>query len=351
MSDREAPDTRDRELYRLEQRRRFFKQAGAVLGISAGAAWAGLAPPDWPLSLRDPDGERGKPVDPAVELPEGGFAVPASQSAAHLGIARGEDTAAMVRAAVDAIGGIGRFVERDDVVIVKPNVAFERAAALGATTSPEVVAALVELATSAGAREIRVLDNPIESPESCFERTGIRRAAVHAGARVYLPAASDFRALRTEGASLIERWPFFWRPFVGATKVIGVAPCKDHNLCGASMTTKNWYGLLGGRRNQFHQDIHRIIADLALMMRPTFVVLDGTRVLFRSGPTGGSLSDVRPGRTIAASTDSLTVDAFGWHDLLDRGDEPLPRYLTESEQRKLGNPDWRATSVKEVQVG
>ena len=45
-----------------------------------------------------------------------------------------------------------------------------------------------------------------------------------------------------------------------ATKVIGVAPVKDHNLCRASMTTKNWYGLLGGRRNQFHQDcaLHQV---------------------------------------------------------------------------------------------
>src|SRR5690606_29165122 len=135
------------------------------------------------------------------------------------------------------------------------------------------------------------------------ERSGLRQAAVEAGARVYLPTPHDFRPLHTKGASLIERWPFFWRPFLGANKVIGVAPVKDHNLCRASMTTKNWYGLLGGRRNQFHQDIHGIIADLALMMRPTFVLLDGSRVLFRSGPTGGSLSDVKAGHTVVASTD------------------------------------------------
>ena len=41
------------------------------------------------------------------------------------------------------------------------------------------------------------------------------------------------------------------------------------------MTMKNWYGLLGGRRNQFHQDIHGIVSDLALMMKPTLTILDG----------------------------------------------------------------------------
>jgi uncharacterized protein (DUF362 family) len=286
-----------------------------------------------------------------LTLPDGGFAVEPSATAAHLGVARGSNVDAMVRAAVDAIGGIARFIHAGDVVLVKPNVAFERAAALGATTNPEVLTAVVRLVLEAGAAEVRVADNPIESPESCFVRSGIMRAAVDAGARVYLPSAGSFETLAVAGATHISRWPFFWSPFRGVTRVIGVAPVKDHNLCAASMTTKNWYGLLGGRRNQFHQDIHGIVTDLALMLRPTFVVLDGTRVLFRSGPTGGSLSDVRPGQTIAASTDTLAADAFGWDDLLGRDPGERPAYLQKSRERGLGDTDWRRRAVKEVQVG
>jgi uncharacterized protein (DUF362 family) len=334
-----------------EDRRRFLTQAGAAAGLSLGAGWAALAPPHWPLSLRDPDGERGKPRRGALRLPDGGFAVEGSSVLPQLGVARGKDVAAMLRAAVEAIGGASRFVRRGDVVLVKPNVAFERAAALGATTSPELVAAVVRLAREAGASEVRVADNPIESPESCFARSGVRQAAVDAGAQVFMPQPGDFRTLETPGATLIGRWPFFWRPFVGVNRVIGVAPVKDHNLCRASMTTKNWYGLLGGRRNQFHQDIHGIIADLALMLRPTLVILDGTRVLHRSGPTGGSLADVRPGGTIVASTDSLAADAFGWDELLERRDEALPAYFAKAAERGLGIPDWRSLRLREERVG
>ncbi len=334
-----------------EDRRRFLKQIGTVAGLGLGAGYASLAPSSWPLSLRDPDGERGKPGRTTLQLPKGGYAVDAAPLQADLGVARGENVPAMVKAAVGAIGGIGRFIRRGDVVLVKPNVAFERAAPLGATSSPEVLTALIQLVREAGASEIRVADNPIESPESCFVRSGIRLAALEAGARVYLPTPSDFRTLATPGATHIARWPFFWRPFQGVTKVIGVAPVKDHNLCRASMTTKNWYGLLGGRRNQFHQDIHGIIADLALMLRPTFVLLDGTRVLFRSGPTGGSLADVRSGGTIVASTDSLAADAFGWDELLERKGEALPAYFAKAAERGLGKPDWKTVRVKEEQVG
>ncbi|MEO1171409.1 MAG: DUF362 domain-containing protein [Myxococcota bacterium] len=333
------------------RRRTFIKQAAAVAGIAGTSTYAALAPSSWPLSLQDPDGERGKPQAKLIHLPENGYAVDVADVDSDLGIARGTDVRAMVRAAVDGIGGIQRYVKRGDTVLIKPNVAFERAAPLGATTNPEIMVELIELVRDAGATEIRVADNPIESPEQCFARTGIRQAAVDAGARVFLPSPGDFETLQVPGAKWIGEWPFFWRPFRGVDKVIGVAPVKDHNLCRASMTTKNWYGLLGGRRNQFHQDIHGIITDLALMLKPTFVLLDGTRVLFRSGPTGGSLSDVRAGKTIVAARDTLTVDAFGWDDLLQRKGEELPGYFAQSNERKLGNPDWKSAKRKEVQVG
>jgi uncharacterized protein (DUF362 family) len=351
MTDEELKATEERAQHRREERRRFLRQASVVGAASLGAAYVSLAPARWPLSLKDPDGERGKPRPPTIRLPHGGFTVAPSTTLPYLGVARGARVPAMVRAAIDAIGGIGRFIRRGDVVVIKPNVAFERPAVLGATTHPEVLTALIHLVREAGAEEIRVADNPIESPQSCFARTGIQKAAVAAGARVFLPSPGEFETLNVPGATWIENWPFFWRPFVGATKVIGVAPVKDHNLCRASMTTKNWYGLLGGRRNQFHQDIHGIIADLALMLRPTFVLLDGSRVLFRSGPTGGSLSDVKEGHTIVASTDSLAADAFGWEQLLERKGEALPAYFAKSAARKVGDPNWRARLVKEVQTG
>jgi uncharacterized protein (DUF362 family) len=330
--------------FKKQSRRQLLRQA-AVVGL--GTAWAGYLASE----LHDPDGERGKPRRPQLQLPQGGYAVEANPVLPALGVAVGLSIDKLVRGAIDAVGGIGRFVRRGDVVVVKPNVAFERAAALGATTNPEVLRALVELVREAGAKEVRVADNPIESPEACFIRSGVHKAAIEAGATVYLPTPKDFETLHVPGATWIARWPFFFRPFAGANKVIGVSPVKDHNLCRASMTTKNWYGLLGGRRNQFHQDIHGIIADLALMMRPTLVLLDGTRVLFRSGPTGGSLADVRPGNTIVASTDSLAADAYGWHELLERRSEALPAYFERCAGRNLGNPDWKQQHVKKVQVG
>jgi len=134
-----------------------------------------------------------------------------------------------------------------------------------------------------------------------------------------------------------------------ATKVIGLAPCKDHNLCHASMTMKNWYGLLGGRRNQFHQFIHSIVSDFALMMKPTLVILDGMNVLMSNGPTGGRLSDVKQMNTIIAGTDMVAVDACGYERLMERDLAELT-YIHKAHDRGLGNKNWKETVFKEVQA-
>ena len=114
-----------------------------------------------------------------------------------------------------------------------------------------------------------VADNPINNPESCFYKTKVGEAAVRAGAELMLPKDSYFEQLYVGGETITNTWRMFYRPFREATKVIGISPVKDHNLCKATVTMKNWYGLLGNPRNQFHQNIHGIISDFALMMKPT----------------------------------------------------------------------------------
>ena len=105
-----------------------------------------------------------------------------------------------------------------------------------------------------------------------------------------LPLEYQFKPTTVRGGTLIKNWPLLYEPFRNINKLIGIAPVKDHHRSGASMTMKNWYGLMGGRRNIFHQSIHDIIKELAMLVSPTLVVLDGTTTMMTNGPTGGSLT-------------------------------------------------------------
>jgi len=325
-------------------RRQLMGRVATVAGITGGLGYFSLAPEKWRFSLKDITGRRSEPVHTPFQLPNFQVAKPAT--AFDIGLGRTGTPEQMLRKALDGIGGLEHYIKPGDVVLVKPNVAFDRAPNLGATSDPELVRVLVQLVLDCGAQEVRVADNPIESPPDCFKKSKIGEAAETAGGRVYLPDSNAFKMLNTPGAKLIENWWFFHRPFTNVDKVIGLSPVKDHNLCNASMGMKNWYGLLGGRRNQFHQDIHEIVSDLAVMMKPTLTVLDGTKVLMENGPTGGDPSNVKPGNAVLASVDPVAVDAWAFEHLLERGRE-YPEYLNKAVAKGCGQLDWEGR-IKEV---
>jgi uncharacterized protein (DUF362 family) len=311
-------------------RREFLKRGtGAV--IVAGAAAAGG------YLLYDPEGDAGlyHPSDADLRLRNYFADIDWPASNPRISVATGSEDKIdqMVKAAIgglDPSQGIGRLIGRKDVVLIKPNVGFDRAPRLGATTNPEVLRWVIRLCKEAGAQRIVVADNPIEAPDACFAKSNIREVAEAEGARVILPSKVHFETLvirdrqpNPQEREALGRWPIFHRPLVETTKVIGLAPIKDHNLCSASMNMKNWYGLLGGRRNQFHQAIHNIVSDLGMMMSPTLVIADGTRVMMKNGPTGGRASDVKAGGeigrpTIVASVDQVACDAWCYQHLLGR---------------------------------
>ncbi|MHC4389381.1 MAG: DUF362 domain-containing protein, partial [Planctomycetota bacterium] len=193
-----------------------------------------------------------------------------------------------------------------------------------------------------------VADNPINDPASCFTLSGIGKAASQAGAEVLLPTDGMFKHTTLDKGKLIKNWPIFFGLFDKVDKLIGVAPLKHHQRAGASMTMKNWYGLLGGRRDIFHQDINTIIAELAMMVKPTLVILDGTEVMMTNGPTGGSVSDLRRANTLIASCDQVAADAYGCTLLGLKPSDLL--YLAKAEAAGSGTTNYESLKPKSAKI-
>ena len=265
-----------------------------------------------------------------------------------MSIVHGEDRVAALRRAIKSLGGIETFIKKNDRVLLKVNAAFATPAMLSATTHPAIVAEMVTLCYDAGAALVSVTDNPINDPASCFKLTGIAEAAGSAGAKVILPRAELFKSLTVPQAKLLRNRPVLYEPLQNITKIVGMAPVKDHHRSGASMVMKNWYGLLGGRRNIFHQDINTIITELAMMVNPSLVILDGTMTMMTNGPTGGSLSDLKQTNTMIVGTDQVAVDAFG-ATLLDSSFKDLP-YIGMAEAAGLGTADYRSLDPVELSL-
>ena len=317
-------------------RREALKRIGAAAAVLGGsAAIAKVAFDAGGFDLSTPDGER--------QVRDFRIADDPSQNV--LAIAKSSrDPAKLTRLAVDGLGGMKRFISNGDIVAIKPNIGWDRTPAHAANTNPQVVAALVQMAFEAGAKRVIVTDASCNEPNRCFQRSGIWAAAYDLGAKIVLPAAHRFREMRMKG-DVLDLWPVY-TPLINVDKLINAPVAKHHNLSRYTAAMKNWYGVLGGRRNRLHQNIDTSIADLATFMRPTLTVVDATRVLMRNGPQGGNIDDAKDMHQVFASVDEVAADAYGC-TLIGEKPERIP-YLKMGHERGIGNMSWE--QVRRVEV-
>jgi uncharacterized protein (DUF362 family) len=80
--------------------------------------------------------------------------------------------------------------------------------------------------------------------------------------------------------------------------------------------------------------------ELAMMVSPSLVILDGTTTMMTNGPTGGSLSDLKQTNTMIVGTDQVAVDAFG-ATLLEKTLNDLP-FIGMAEAAGIGTADYRS---------
>lgn len=269
----------------------------------------------------------------------------------YLAVARGgDDPEALVRRAVEALGGIGRFVPKGAKVLIKPNLCISgRSYEYAVTTNPWVVGALVALCREAGAARILVFDNPTTgSSEDAFASSGIARQVSAAGGEVEYVAAMKFSRVDLPGAQWLKQSTIYGE-VLKADVLINVPIAKHHNLTGLTIGMKNQLGALRDRP-EVHASIQHKLVDLSAFLRPTLTVIDAVRILTANGPTGGSLDDVQKLDTVIATHDPVAADAyatrlFGWAD---------PNRLLNVKygaEQGIGRNDLENLTVEEISVG
>jgi len=268
------------------------------------------------------------------------------KSLPDLALVEGESPAQITKEAISLLGGIQRFISKGDVVLVKPNIGWDRTPKQAACTNPEVVAALVELCLEAGAKEVKVMDNPCNPARRTYARSGISAAAKKAGAKVLYPNKHRLKKMSLRGEWLKE-WEVY-TDFVEADKIINAPIAKTHSLSRLTMGMKNWLGAIGGNRNQLHQKLDQAVIDLSAFFKPCLTVLDGYRILIRNGPQGGRLSDTKLHKTVAAGVDYVAVDALG-ATFFDVSPQDL-RFLQLAKQKGFGESDLEQLKIEKRTV-
>jgi uncharacterized protein (DUF362 family) len=261
---------------------------------------------------------------------------------ADLAVISGEPGAA-TRMALDALGGISRFVKKGQRVVIKPNMSFAKSPDFAATTHPLVVVAVAQACVEAGAKEVLVLDHTLQRAELCLERTGIREACKQQVPGVHVLALQDrkfFREIRIPQGKVLDRVEVAADILDGAV-LINVPVAKSHSNTGVSLGLKGLMGLIWDRGSFHYQfDINQGIVDLATVIKPRLTILDATRAMISGGP--GGPGDVKKPNLIVAGVDPVAVDSYGvgivpWYGQNFKGRQL--EHLLIAHQRGLGKID------------
>jgi len=202
-----------------------------------------------------------------------------------------------------------RYVKSGDIVVVKPNIGWDRTPDQAANTNPVVVRAVVEEALKAGAKKVKVFDRSCNDPRRCYVNSGIE-SALKGIKNVELKHIENerFKKVALNGRVLSE-WELYSEA-LSADVFINVPVAKHHGLTRLTLGLKNVMGVMGGNRGHIHRNIDSALADVNRVLKSHLVVIDATRILTNHGPQGGSLSDVKKLNKIIASTDIVAADAF-----------------------------------------
>ncbi|MCK9356249.1 MAG: DUF362 domain-containing protein [Dehalococcoidia bacterium] len=207
---------------------------------------------------------------------------------------------------VRRLGGITRFVQRGERVLIKP--ACNSPYAFPATTDLGVIAAMVELVRTV-TDSVAVGDSSgfIHKPTRvAFDGTGLTELATRMSFSLIDFDAHDWqthadsRAARLTEVRLTARLADFDR-------LIFLPTMRTHAWARITMALKVGMGLapVPDRKRMHRTALEEMLGELNLYFKPDLVILDGRKCFINGGPDSG---DERAPGVLLASTGRVAID-------------------------------------------
>ena len=251
-----------------------------------------------------------------------------------------EQAEACIRALVEQMGGMGRFVRPGERIVLKANLLRAAPPESAICTHPAVVEAVARLVKEAGGTPV-ICDSPGGALHkeavlrSLYEKTGMAAAAAAAGAELALDPSTRTVSL-PEGKVL--RQAEIITPVAEADGVIDLCKMKTHVLMSMTGAVKNLFGVIPGLSKVGYHATHPdhatfadVLLDLTGYVKPRLSLMDGILAMEGDGP--GSSGTPRQAGLLLAAANPLALDtAAGAIMNLPRQDNPV---LLAAERRGL----------------
>jgi len=229
-----------------------------------------------------------------------------------------KDLKKSIESAVSLIGGIEKFIQKNDTVLLKPN--YNTADPFPGSSDPAFIKAIIELLYDAGAGKVIVGERSAYLDTwKVLEKAGLLKAAEEAGAEVRIFGKNGWRVIfdrkawrqvRVHGGKYLRKVSIAREAFE-IKKIVYAPLIKTHHAAGFTGAIKLSMGFVKPFFDQltFHmRHLNEKLAELMLVVKPDLIIMDARKVFVTGGPAKGRLQipDL-----ILASTNQVAIDIEG----------------------------------------
>jgi uncharacterized protein (DUF362 family) len=272
-----------------------------------------------------------------------------AQSFPDLVATKGTDLTTMFDRSLEALGGLSRFIQKGQTVLIKPNMAWAVDPEGAANTNPALVAHIVKNVLNVGAKRVYVFDNACDNWNDAYRISGLEKAASEAGATV-APAHSEgyFNKIDLPGAQVIKTTQFH-ELYLEADVILNVPVLKHHG--GAKMTAamKNLMGAIYDRHPLHRLGLDETIPELLLYKKPNLHIVDAARVMLNGGPRGRGETRYLSSQMLIVSPDPVAADA-ACAKIFEASGLRIPDYIALAASRGLGVADLSKLNVQRLSI-
>jgi uncharacterized protein (DUF362 family) len=275
------------------------------------------------------------------------------EAAPDLVAVMGGEPEAMLDKALEALGGIGKYIKKGQKVVIKPNIGWDRTPELAGNTNPLLIKALVKRCLDAGASKVTVFDHTCDNWLKCYKSSGIEAAAKEAGA-VVLPGNDEkyYKSVTIPGGVKIKEAKIH-EALLEADAWINVPILKNHGGAKFSCAMKNMMGIVWNRQVFHSNDLQQCIADLCTYQKkPVLNIVDAYRMMHQNGPQGKSAADVATIKSMLVSPDIVAIDtaALGLFNQVKKLEMAAVGHIGKGEALKLGSTNLEKLNIKRIKI-
>ncbi len=197
-----------------------------------------------------------------------------------------------IKEAFDRLGGLGKYIQPGQKIMIKPNYTGDLSPYDGSVTSTAAQEGMIQLLNDYGVTDITIAEGCGTvhiGTSAIYEHVGLKDVAERCGVKLVDMNTCPMRDVSIPEAVFLKEVKLSEALF-GYDMIINMPVIKTHVQCVFTCAVKNMKGAVSpkGKRYFHATELHQCIADFQLALPRNIVVVDGLIAQEGMGPAEGS---------------------------------------------------------------